>query len=398
MTDKQTVKFGDICKEVKLTTKDPVADGYERYIGLEHLDSGSLKIKRWGMIADDSPSFTRVFKKGQILLGKRRPYLKKAAIAEFDGICSGDIIVLEAIGQRIDASLLPFAIQSNRFWDWAIKTSSGSLSPRTKFSALRELDVVLPSNDEQKRIKEIIEKKEEVKRYAYDFLDSSEAFLRVLLQDFICTKSTEKSVKEFIPQGWSLRKLSEVAHYQLGKAFPSSEYCDAGIKLLRPGNLYSTGKVEWSVSDTTYLPEKYARENPNYIVNENEIVMNLTAQSLDDGFLGRVCMTQGEEECLLNQRLARITPLAGIDKGYLFWALQSRLSREYLHRMPVGTKVKHLYNFEIENIPVLVPNDELLQKSLASVLNRSASSIFSLRNKFNSLEGLSQLHDRIING
>ena len=46
MTDKQTVKFGDICREVKLTTKDPIADGYERYIGLEHLDSGSLKIKR----------------------------------------------------------------------------------------------------------------------------------------------------------------------------------------------------------------------------------------------------------------------------------------------------------------------------------------------------------------
>ncbi|TOP99752.1 restriction endonuclease subunit S, partial [Vibrio parahaemolyticus] len=94
MTEKQTVKFGDICKEVKLTTKDPLGDGYERYIGLEHLDSGSLKIKRWGMIAEDNPSFTRVFKKGHILFGKRRPYLKKAAIAEFDGICSSDIIVL----------------------------------------------------------------------------------------------------------------------------------------------------------------------------------------------------------------------------------------------------------------------------------------------------------------
>ena len=78
MSEKQTVKFGDICREVKLTTKDPIADGYERYIGLEHLDSGSLKIKRWGMIAEDNPSFTRVFKKGHILFGKRRPYLKKA--------------------------------------------------------------------------------------------------------------------------------------------------------------------------------------------------------------------------------------------------------------------------------------------------------------------------------
>lgn len=114
MTDKQTVKFGDICKEVKLTTKDPIGDGYERYIGLEHLDSGSLKIKRWGMIADDSPSFTRVFKKGHILFGKRRPYLKKAAIAEFDGICSSDIIVMEASGDKLVEGLLPHLVQSEK--------------------------------------------------------------------------------------------------------------------------------------------------------------------------------------------------------------------------------------------------------------------------------------------
>ena len=136
MTDKQTVKFGDICREVKLTTKDPIADGYERYIGLEHLDSGSLKIKRWGLITEDKPSFTRVFKKGQILFGKRRPYLKKAAIAEFDGICSGDIIVLEKGKDTAVSKLILLVLQSDPFWSWAVKTSIGSLSPRTKFNEL----------------------------------------------------------------------------------------------------------------------------------------------------------------------------------------------------------------------------------------------------------------------
>lgn len=135
-SEKQIVKFGDICREVKLTTKDPLADGYDRYIGLEHLDSGSLKIKRWGSVAEDNPSFTRVFKKGQILFGKRRPYLKKAAIAEFDGICSGDIVVIEPKDDWGLPELVPIIFQSNEFWSWAVKTSSGSLSPRTKFSSL----------------------------------------------------------------------------------------------------------------------------------------------------------------------------------------------------------------------------------------------------------------------
>ncbi|MCS6084264.1 hypothetical protein LNN85_00330 [Klebsiella pneumoniae subsp. pneumoniae] len=63
MTNKKIIKFSDICREVKITTQTPIIDGYERYVGLEHLDSGSLNIKRWGMISEDNPSFTRVFKK-----------------------------------------------------------------------------------------------------------------------------------------------------------------------------------------------------------------------------------------------------------------------------------------------------------------------------------------------
>nr|WP_024684785.1 hypothetical protein [Pseudomonas asturiensis] len=145
--DKSLVmKFGDICREVKITTRNPIADGYERYIGLEHLDSESLKIRRWGVISEDNPGFSRVFKKGNILFGKRRPYLKKAAIAEFDGICSGDIIVMEPCGSYMPHGLIPFIAQSNKFWEWAIKTSSGSLSPRTKFKSLAEFEI--PTGDQ----------------------------------------------------------------------------------------------------------------------------------------------------------------------------------------------------------------------------------------------------------
>ena len=158
MIDNQSVKFGDVCKEVKLTTKDPIGDGYERYIGLEHLDSGSLKIKRWGIIAEDSPSFTRVFKKGHVLIGKRRAYLRKAAIADFDGICSSDIIVVDATNKLFCHDLLPFIVQSEKFWQHAIDTSSGSLSPRTKFASLKTLPIKLGSNESQAELSQNLAK------------------------------------------------------------------------------------------------------------------------------------------------------------------------------------------------------------------------------------------------
>jgi len=106
----QVVKIGEIAKEVKSITKDPAEDGLEFYVGLEHLDPQSLRISRKGVIADDNPSFNRCFKKGDILFGKRRAYLKKAAVADFEGICSGDIIVIDANSEKIIPGLLPFII------------------------------------------------------------------------------------------------------------------------------------------------------------------------------------------------------------------------------------------------------------------------------------------------
>lgn len=215
MTEKQTVKFGDICKEVKLTTKDPIGDGYERYIGLEHLDSGSLKIKRWGMIAEDNPSFTRVFKKGHILFGKRRPYLKKAAIAEFDGICSSDIIVLDSKNDDVVLKeFLPFIVQSNYFWDWAIKTSSGSLSPRTKFKSLSDCVLKKLGRDEQRRLLNQLLMVGESEEKVQESLVSAFQLKRVLI-----SKCLSMDPKDDCRQV----KLKEVIEIQSGQVDPKQE-------------------------------------------------------------------------------------------------------------------------------------------------------------------------------
>ena len=65
------VKFGDVVHLSKARSQDPLADGYERFVGLEHLDPGDLRIRSWGNVADGA-TFTNVFKPGQVLFGKRR--------------------------------------------------------------------------------------------------------------------------------------------------------------------------------------------------------------------------------------------------------------------------------------------------------------------------------------
>ena len=91
-----------------------------------------------------------------MLFGRRRAYLKKAAVAPFDGICSGDITVIEAIPDRVFPDLLPFIIQNDDLFTYAIGKSAGSLSPRVKWEYLKDYEFELPNMDRQKELSDIL--------------------------------------------------------------------------------------------------------------------------------------------------------------------------------------------------------------------------------------------------
>lgn len=149
------VRFGDVVENLNETERAPAEAGIERFIGLEHLEPGSLHIRTWGNVADGT-TFTRRCRSGQMLFGKRRAYQRKVAIAEFDAVVSGDIYVFAPKNDRLLPELLPFLCMSERFFQHAVGTSAGSLSPRTNWSSLASFEFDLPSLDQQRRIAEIL--------------------------------------------------------------------------------------------------------------------------------------------------------------------------------------------------------------------------------------------------
>jgi len=150
------VKFGEVVKNANLVERNPASNGIDRIVGLEHIDPQNLHIRRWNSVADGT-SFTRKFVPGQTLFGKRRAYQRKVAYAEYEGICSGDILTFEPKNKKVLLTeLLPFICQSDAFFDHALDTSAGSLSPRTSWTALKDFEFALPPLDEQKRIAEIL--------------------------------------------------------------------------------------------------------------------------------------------------------------------------------------------------------------------------------------------------
>jgi type I restriction enzyme S subunit len=127
-------------------------------VGLEHIDSGDSELRRWDELSDlsDGTSFTRVFRRGHVLFGKRRAYQRKVAVASFDGICSSDILVFAPSDNRLLPEFLLYVVQSDGFFSHALQTSSGSLSPRTRWQDLANFEFVLPSLEEQVHIVELL--------------------------------------------------------------------------------------------------------------------------------------------------------------------------------------------------------------------------------------------------
>ncbi len=207
----ERVRLGDVVENVN-DTCEPGPAGVERYIGMEHLQPGSLHVREWGNVAEGT-TFTRRCRAGQVLFGKRRAYQRKVAVAEFDAVISGDIYVLAPRGDRLLAELLPFLCLSERFFQFAVETSAGSLSPRTNWSHLAQFEFDLPPLDEQRRIGEILSAMDEATEGSWKTRDAifnlrKSAHREVFTQGL--SKNRDEAKRAGLPDGWRASKVGEV--------------------------------------------------------------------------------------------------------------------------------------------------------------------------------------------
>lgn len=239
--------------------KKPIEEDRFTYLGLEHLDSGSLKVTRFG--SEVAPIGEKlVMHKGDVLFGKRRAYQKKVAIAPFDGIFSAHGMVLRPKEDVVDKDFFPLFISSDYFLDAAIKISVGSLSPTINWRDLKELEFELPDLDTQRRLAKVL----------WSINDTMEAYKKLI-------SATDELVKsQFIemfgdpvsnPKGWEIRRLSDVADYFIGLTYRPADVSENGIIVLRSGNIQN-GKLDFNDIVRVNLD---VREQ--MIVHENDILM-----------------------------------------------------------------------------------------------------------------------------
>lgn len=156
-TSWEPVRLGDVTIQSKEKV-DPSDGTVDRYVAGEHMDTDDLKIHRWGEVADGylGPAFHRRFHPGQILYGSRRTYLRKVAVADFDGVCANTTFVLDAVPDKISQRFLPFVMSSEPFHAFAIAESRGSVNPYVNWSDIARYEFLLPPLHEQERIADLL--------------------------------------------------------------------------------------------------------------------------------------------------------------------------------------------------------------------------------------------------
>lgn len=268
------VKFGDIVREVKINV-DRKNNPFEFYVAGDHMDSEDLTIRRKGRFDTDDvgPAFTRIFKPGQILYGSRRTYLKKVAVADFEGICSNTTFILESKDPSVFCQkLLPFIILSEAFTKWSVSHSKGSTNPYVLFSDLENFEISLPPLSEQKLLADKLWAAYRVKESYRKLLSATDDMVKAKFVEMFggkdCFVPLESVCKLFVDGDW----------------IESKDQSESGIRLVQTGNV-GVGEYKDKCDKSKYISEEtFSRLNCTEIFSGDILISRLPEP------VGRACI------------------------------------------------------------------------------------------------------------
>lgn len=349
----RVVKLGDVARESRLKWTKSKQD--VPIVGLEHLIPDEIRFDAYDINTDNT--FSKRFVKGQVLFGRRRAYQRKAAIAEFDGICSGDITVIEAIEGKMVSELLPFIIQTPVFFDYANRGSAGSLSPRVKWEHLLDYEFELPSLEEQKVLAD--------KLWAAYRL--KEAYKKLLV-------ATDEMVKsQFIEMFGDCKSqgtLSSLcATFIDGDWIESKDQSDNGIRLIQTGNV-GFGFFKGREDKSRYITEETFKK-----LNCTEVMPgDILISRLPDP-IGRACIVPegiGKAITAVDCTIVRLN--ATLLPEFLISFSKTALYASQINKIKTGTTRLRVSRGNLGNVIIPIPPIES-QHRFAAIAQQADKSI-----------------------
>ncbi|PMM12462.1 hypothetical protein BCT61_05420 [Vibrio breoganii] len=286
----KTYRFDEIAKNISERI-DPNNTDLKVYVGLEHIDSESLHIKRHGT-PDDVNGQKLKFYKGDIIFGRRRAYQRKAGIATWDGFCSAHALVLRANPDVIDPALFPFFMHSDLFMNRAIDISVGSLSPTINWGTLKHQEFLIPPIEMQKGLTDL-----------FTSLDGSiqhnksvNSKYEILYQKFMFDSVSGANSSEF--KTWKEHKFGDLGESFGGLTGKTKKDFGIGKPFITYMNVFSNNKVDKEQVELVDIKEGERQHKVKYgdilITGSSEIPKELgmaavVLENLDEYYLNSFC-------------------------------------------------------------------------------------------------------------
>ncbi len=333
------------------------------FVGLENMISGGA-LNGYGT-ADESISNKTVFSEGDTLYGKLRPNLRKVVRADFDGVCSTDILAICA-SERLTGSFLNHLIRSDLLHSHAMRGVTGTRMPRTSWTHLRSFRYLLPPLSEQRAIAAVLDSIDEAIERADEVIAATEHLRDALLHELLTrglpgqhSEWKEVPGRGTIPASWKAVRLGDVAEV-IGGSTPS-----------RTQPKFWGGAIPWVVpSEVTELDRRELCSTRESITDEGlraaglrvlpaRSVLLTTRATIGITAIAALPVTT-------NQGFQSLVGKNGTDSLWLYYCISSK-SRELIRR-GAGSTFREVSRDSVRSLPVLLP-PLLEQRAIAAVLD-----------------------------
>jgi len=387
-SDWSTEQFGDVFNR-RRESIDEIEDEVVKYVGLKHLDSGQLDINGYDEDGRERSS-SRVFREGDILFGKLRPNLNKAAIAPFFGVCSSDIIPIYA-DEDTRQQYLPYLMHSKLVRDRVVSTMEGTNLPRTSWGDLEKTLVPLPSLPEQHRIADILSTVDEQIQQTETIIKDNKQLKKGTSQDLISSgiahENSEKRrlgpIEVRVPADWDTVSLSEIST-KIRNGFVGSAtqyYTDnkEGVPYLQSNNV-RRNKID--TTELVRISKEFDEENPETRVHAGDL---LTVQS---GHIGETCIVPdrfdgANSHAIIISRLK--TEIASPE--FVSHYINSAVGRKAIDAITVGSTVEHINVTDFRKLKLPLP-DISEQRKIGEILSKIGDKIAEEKRRKRKLQEL----------
>ena len=301
-----------------------------------------------------SKGTTTAYKKDDVLVSNIRPYFKKIWSANYDGVCSNDVLVFRA-KNTADANFLYYVLANDDFFVYSMATSKGTKMPRGDKASIMKYEVASFDLNTQRKIASIlkpIDKKIELNNAINNNLEQqAQALFKSWFVDF-------EPFDGELPSSWTNEKLGNVCNCVLGgtpsRAKP--EYWNGTIPWINSGEVNNFRIIKPSETITELGLTKSATKL---------LPLKTTVIAITGATLGQVSLL--EIDACANQSVVGIIPNDDYPYEYIYPLIKQSINELTSHQ--TGGAQQHINKQNVESLDILVPTAADLDKYCNTVHN-----------------------------